>query len=471
MNSQLRRVLRALARRGLHVEREGTTVRVRLHHPDSLSADVLLPEDHPLDGKALHQLARFAATMHPEGGQVIRACATPDFHAGSHVPVGCVLATSPDIVVPQAIGTDINCGMRLHVVDLDIDTLLARREEWLEPLRSDLLLGTRDLPMSTRDVRAIFRSGALGWLESTRRRPLGMLARTDLSQLESELERSFELGSFDGDERYAPGDMLDDARDVIRDCFMGTIGGGNHFVEIQVVESILDRRWAYAWGVKLGQVTAMVHSGSRRVGVVIGGSWMQAARDRWPRDKPYPDNGIFALHGDDADTYMRALHTAANYASVNRLLLAELVRHRLRACFGGALEMPLVFDVPHNIVLREHGVLVHRKGATPAHVGQPVLIPGSMGHPSYLLAGLGNPKWLHSASHGAGRRLSRGAMRRVPKDELGLSSVECITLHEERLVQEAPGAYKDIDAIVRVQTDAGLATPVARMRPVLTFKA
>lgn len=250
MNSQLRRVLRALARRGLHVEREGT-VRVRLHHPESLSADVLLPEDHPLDGKALQQLARFAATTYPEGGQVIRACATPDVHAGSHVPVGCVLATSPDIVVPQAIGTDINCGMRLHVVDLDIDTLLARREEWLEPLRSDLLLGTRDLPMSTRDVRALFRSGALGWLDSTRRRPLGMLARTDLSQLESELERSFELGSFDGDERYAPGDMLDDARDVIRDCFMGTIGGGNHFVEIQVVESILDRRWAYAWGSSL----------------------------------------------------------------------------------------------------------------------------------------------------------------------------------------------------------------------------
>lgn len=465
-----RRALRALARRGLHVEREGTSVFVRKIQSDAPPAEVLLPADHPLDGKALHQLASFAETRHPAGGVVHRACATPDFHAGSRVPVGCVLATSRDMVIPQAVGTDINCGMRMHVADLSVDALSSRRDEWLPKVRSDLLLGTRDLPMRVDQVRAMFRAGPLGWLDALRSSPLGMLARADLAQLEVELERSYGLGSLDGDDALAPADMLPDDRDVVRDCFMGTIGGGNHFVELQVVEEIFDRHWAFAWGVRAGQVAIMVHSGSRRVGVVVGGSWITEARELWPKESRHPANGIFALHGDAAKGYVKALGTAANYAAVNRLLLAELVRDRLRETFGRELEMPLVFDVPHNIVLEEDGQLVHRKGATPAHAGQPVLVPGSMGHASYLMVGLGNPRFVSSASHGAGRKLSRRQMHRVPDDQLGLTEVECITLKEERLIQEAPAAYKDIDDVVRVQAEAGVAKPVARMRPIMTFK-
>lgn len=473
MSPSSSRALRALLRRGLVVERDQTIVRVRaVDAPHAPVAEVLLPEDHPLDGKALAQLARFAAVRHPEGGHVQRAFATPDFHPGSTVPVGCVLATSRDLVVPDAIGTDINCGMRLHVADLSVDELLARKPEWVPLLQGDLLLGTRDLPMTVAQVRGIFRAGPLGWIDQTRRRPLGLMARTSLDQLEAELERSFGLGSADGDDGLAPPDMLPASRDVVRDCFMGTIGGGNHFVELQVVDEIIDRQWAFAWGVRKHQVAFMIHSGSRRVGVVVGDTWMQHARRAWPAGEPHPPEGIFALHGDAAQRYVVAMNTAANYAAVNRLLLAELVRDRLRETFSRELEAPLVFDAPHNLVTREHGAYVHRKGATPAYAGQPVLVPGSMGQPSFLMVGHGNPRYLQSASHGAGRSVSRRRMHQLAKrgDDLGLAAVECITLKEERIIQEAPAAYKAIGPVVDVQARAGIASPVARLRPLVTFK-
>jgi tRNA-splicing ligase RtcB (3'-phosphate/5'-hydroxy nucleic acid ligase) len=389
------------------------------------------------------------------------------------VPVGSVLATTTDLVIPQAIGTDIQCGMRMHLLDLDLDTFLARKRAWVDLLAGDLLLGTRDLPMRVDAVRAMFARGALGWLEATRAAPLGMLARADLDQLERELERNFGLGSEDGDADYAPRDLIPDDRDVVRDSCMGTTGGGNHFVEVQLVEEILDRARAFQWGVRCGQLAVMVHSGSRRVGAFIGGEWMTRARELWPKAAKHPESGIFALHGEDADRYVTALSTAANYATVNRLLLAEIVRDRLREVFGRDLEMPLLYDAPHNTITRENERYVHRKGATPAHAEQPVLIPGSMGQSSFLLAGLGNEQYLSSASHGAGRALTRGDMRKreLRGESLGLEGVECVSLRRERIVEEAPIAYNAIGPVVEIQQRAGIAEPVARLRPIVTFKA
>lgn len=260
---------------------------------------------------------------------------------------------------------------------------------------------------------------------------------------------------------------------MIRDSFMGTIGGGNHFVEIQEVVEILDRGWAFRWGVRRNQLAVMVHSGSRSVGVAVGNAWMSHARETWPEGEPYPENGIFALHGEAAQRYVVAMNTAANYAAVNRLLLAEIVRDRIREVFSRELEAPLVFDVPHNVVTRESGLFVHRKGATPAFEGQPVLVPGSMGQSSFLMVGHGNARFLRSASHGAGRKLSRGRMHHMAKrgEDLGLAGVECITLKEERVIQEAPTAYKDIGPVIDVQAKMGIASPVVRFRPIMTFKA
>lgn len=470
------RIFKALARRGLLIEKSDLVYRVRsADTPEAPAAEVLLPEDFPLEHKALTQLMAFANVSHPDGGEVDAAFATPDFHPGSIVPVGAVVATSLDMVIPQAIGTDIQCGMRLHASDLPLDRFAAGKETLVERLRGDLLLGTRDLPMRVGAMRALFGAGCLGWVEAIASDPLGSLARSSITQLESELERIYGLGSLDGDPRWAPNKLMPTNRDVIRDPGIGTVGGGNHFVEIQVVDEILDRKRAYEWGVRQGAIGFMVHSGSRMVGVHVGGQWNNRAKELWPDGMPHPASGIYPLHGDAAAEYLVAMNTAANYASVNRLLLGELVRLRMREVFGEDLAIPLVFDVPHNIVLREGDRYIHRKGATPAHAGQPVLIPGSMGHPSFLMTGLGNERFLSSASHGAGRAETRFAMgKRASTSDLaalGLEGVECITLKKERLIQEAPAAYKPIQPVIDIQAEAGIVAPVARLRPLLTFKA
>lgn len=471
MSTRLPRVFAALAREGLHVTTAPHGYRIRRADRDDIPpAELLLPPEFPLESKALHQLMSFAGVHHPAGGRVCQVCATPDFHAGHLVPVGAVVATTTDLVVPQAIGTDINCGMRLHVTDLDVDAFAAGKEALVERLRGDLLLGTRDLPMTPASMAAMFDEGCIGWLEAVARRPGGALTRSDLPQLWRDLSRIYDGGSFAGSARHAPEALVDRSRDELRDPTLATLGSGNHFCELQVVEEILDPHLAFAWGVRRGQVAFMIHTGSRGVGRHVGNTWIDRARKRWPTGVRHPEAGIFALHGDDAHEYLEAVHTAANYAFANRLLLAELVRLRMREVYRADLEAPLVFDVPHNIVLREGDRFVHRKGATPAHAGQPVLIPGSMGHSSYLAAGLGSPRTISSASHGAGRALSRFEVGRRGPTDLGLDGVECITLKAERLVEEAPAAYKPITPVVDVQADAGVVSRVARLRPLLTFK-
>lgn len=468
------RVFKALARDGIAARKDGPVFRIRkIDSPHAPEAEVLLPEGFALESKAASQLASFAAVRHPSGGEVKAAFATPDFHPGAIVPVGAVVATSADMVIPQAIGTDIQCGMRLHVCDITVEQFLQRKEEFVALAKGDLLLGTRDVPMQVSSMRALFDGGCVSWLDEVQTQPLGRLQMSSMRQLAMELDRVYGMGSYDGSSKWAPSSMLPTSRDIVRDPSLATIGGGNHFVEVQVVESVLDRSQAFAWGVKEGQLAFMIHSGSRLAGVSIGNAWIERAKREWPEGLAHPESGIYPLYGDLVDEYLEAMNSASNYASVNRLLLAELVRLRLREVFGADVEAPLLFDVPHNVVLKERGLLVHRKGATPAHRGQPVLVPGSMGHASFLMVGQGNERFLHSASHGAGRLKTRYEMRHKMRanHDLGLSGVECITLKEERLVQEAPAAYKPIQPVVDIQADVGIASIVARMRPLLTFKA
>lgn len=469
--SRIDRVFAALAREGLQLSVAAHGYRLRrAGQPGVPDAELLLPPGFALEAKALAQLADFAGVHHPLGGRVCRVCATPDFHAGHLVPVGAVIATTCDLVVPQAIGTDINCGMRLHVTDLDVDAFVARKEAFIDRVRGDVLLGTRDVPMTPVAMSALFERGCLGWLDTQSAARGGSMQRSDVAQLWRELDRVYENGSLVGSIAEAPSALVDPARSWLRDPGLATLGGGNHFLEVQVVEEIYDAPQAYAWGVRRGQVAFMIHTGSRGVGQHVGVKWIDRARQRWPVGVAYPDAGIFTLHGKDAAAYVSAVHTAANYAFLNRLLLAELVRLRLRELHGEGLEAPLVFDVPHNLVLREGDRYVHRKGATPAHAGQPVLIPGSMGTSSHLAIGRGNPQWLSSASHGAGRALRRFDMAHQDPRALGLDGVECVTLRPERLVEEAPAAYKPIAPVVDIQVEAGVVAKVARLRPLLTFK-
>ncbi len=479
-NKQLNRLFAALGREGLEVSREGRVYRVRRKEEGGPPAEVLLPDDFPVEAKALRQLAGLMAVRHPAGGSVERVCASPDFHPGdAGVAIGSIAVTE-GMVIPAAVGSDINCGMRLHVVDLAPDVLLARRDELVELLKGDFFFGTRDLPMAAASMRGLFHEGLLGWIDSVSRRPLGVLAGSDFAQISAELERVHLGGALDGHARWAPEDLVPEHGQV-RDGGMATIGGGNHFVEIQVVEEVVHGGLAHAWGVKAGQLAFMIHSGSRGVGKHVGAAWRDKARAAWPKGQRHPDEGLFALSLADRPEmvagYLEAEATAANYGFVNRLLLAELLRLRLRQLFGAGLAAPLVYDLPHNITLPAQGPArrwITRKGACPADAGQPVIIPGSMGAASYLAVGRGTATLLSSASHGAGRARSRFMMsNHSDQDEraLGLTGVDCITLREERRVEEAPAAYKPIEPVIACQVEAGTIDVVARLRPLMTFKA
>ncbi|MEH2182073.1 RtcB family protein [Nostoc sp.] len=482
----LKRLLRALERQGLDVTYNNRTYLVRLvNSPDAPVAEVLLPEDFLVEAKALKQLANLASVRHPSGGCVCRACATPDFHPGdAGVAIGSVIETVGQII-PGAVGSDINCGMRLHVVDLTIEEFLTKRDQFVEKMKGDYFFGTRDVTMTAQAMQALFQYGVPGWLDTMLDKPTGSVIKSDLQQLAQESdgfanakgERIFLGGSMDGNWKLAPEELVPDAG-LVRDGGLATIGGGNHFVEVQRVDKVENRPLAHVWGVREGQLAFMIHSGSRNVGKYIGGRWRDKAKAIWQKGLKYPDSQIFPLsthsHPELVASYLQAEATAANYAFINRLLLAELLRLRLREVYKD-VEAPLVYDLPHNITLPEGQGWVTRKGACPAHLGQPVIIPGSMGAYSYLMVGRGNPRFCNSASHGAGRIRSRFNLSRKgasqSEAELGLTGIDCITLREERRIEEAPAAYKPIQSVIDVQVEAEMVDVVARLSPVLTFKA
>lgn len=466
MNNYIR-LKRVFARSGIIVNFSDGVYRINNEHSQ---AQILLPASLPLEEKAVRQLLEFAAvrSLHGEGG-VCKACATPDFHPGSVAPVGSIVATDSDFVIPAAIGTDINCGMRLLTTGLTLQQLEPHKERLLRLLTRSLLDNGRDVPLSTGAFRALFDHGPQAFLHELPRD--GLWGGMDHARLEQELEQCVGLQAFGGSARHAPQAFTGRRHAVFRDPNLGTPGGGNHFVELQVVEEVLDRHAAYRAGLKAGDVVVMIHSGSRDLGFYVGQAWMDRARAAWPAGLRHPESGLYGLSGPLAHEYLQAMGVAARYAWANRLVLAELVRKDLEVV-AGAAGSRLVVDVPHNVVLAEQGMNIHRKGATPAHAGQLALIPGSMGDSSYLATGLGHPDWLWSCSHGAGRRMRRQqtrALRPVAGHEE--QTWQCVTLREERRIEEAPTAYKPIGPVITAQEEAGLIQAAARLRPWVTFKA
>lgn len=458
------RLQSALKRQGILVERRHGAYHLSNQHAQ---ASVLLPEALPLEEKAVDQLLAFASVRSPDAHHgVCKACATPDFHPGSVAPVGTIVATDAEFVIPAAIGTDINCGMRLLTTGLKQAAVEARKPELLRGLTRVLLENGRNVPVPGRAFRALFDDGPQAFIE--RLSSEGLWARADRDQLQAELAQCVSLADFGGAARYAPEGMVG-SRETIRDPGLGTPGGGNHFVELQVVDEILDRHAAYAAGLVKGEVVVMIHTGSRDVGFHVGSRWMDRARAAWPKGLKHPDSKLYGLAGELADEYLTAMGTAARYAWANRMVLGEMVRQEMEAAVGG-LRARLVVNVPHNVVLREQGLNIHRKGATPARAGDLALIPGSMGDFSFVVSGLGNADWLWSCSHGAGRSVRRQAVRRM-KQESASGTWQCVTLREERRIEEAPQAYKPIGPVLEAQEQAGLIRSVARLRPWVTFKA
>ena len=426
---------------------------------------------------------------------VRRVLATPDIHVGYGVPIGCVMATD-GVVVPAAVGYDINCGMRVLTTDraaADIDAA-----KLAQSIRRDIPLGEgkQNIRMDRRDFLEVLSFGVSA-LPAARRG--GHAAWDFLDPDPSEVEKRIEEGG------SMPGDPASLSEKAIErgQNQLGTLGGGNHFIEIQEVVAIYDQEKASAWGLFEGQMLVMIHSGSRGFGHQVGEEYMALARSRSYAD-PHPNRELCFMPVDSKEgrAYLGAMYAGANLAFANRHLMAALVRKNLLYHYPG-IRADLLYDVPHNMAkLEEHGggqQWVHRKGATRAFsprrmrgtpfsaTGQPVLIPGSMGSSSYILAGLEeNDRALSSTNHGAGRRMSRtaaaGRVRHrdgkvmkpgIISDAEFREAMDGITLiceNRSTIKEEAPQAYKDIDEVIAVVEGAKLARPVAKMRPLAVLK-
>lgn len=443
-------------------------------------------------------------------GKLKRVVLTPDFHRGSGIPVGTV-ADVDGFIIPQAVGNDVCCGMRLLMTDVTQEELARHLEALEPPLRAVFFRGQREIPMSPRQREALLKEGLWGVHETRAdNENTGIWRFYDPRAEEGDLSRVHFQGVLPARGIFAFGDYIkgSGAADS-RDSQIGSVGGGNHFVELQVVDEILDGPTAHAWAIHPGQVTIMVHSGSVGLGHAVGGHYLDRARSIYPREMRRPDHGFYFIptrgtHEKLASSYLDAMRNAANFAFVNRLFLGLMAIRVLSDVLGRRVESRLVYDAPHNLIWeKESGAdaCLHRKGACPApgpdvgsagpfkFTGHPVIIPGSMGAASYVLAGQGSDASLRSACHGAGRALSRGKSRHV--DERTYSETfsrlrvvtpidpnapdvrlrrDVLAKYHDRLREEAPYAYKDVTPVVQTVEDAGIARRIARLWPLLTIK-
>ncbi len=427
-------------------------------------------------------------------GIVGHSLAMPDAHWGYGFPIGGVAATDPDqdgVISPGGVGYDINCGVRLITTALQHHDVRNRLRDLVEGLYRDVPCGVGSegaIPrLSPGDMRTVLENGAQWAVEQ------GYGVQSDLDHCE-------ENGRLPG----ADADAVSDRAKSRGETQLGTLGSGNHFLELGAVEHIYDPEVAQAFGLSANQLTVTIHSGSRGLGYqVCDDSIAVMIRAAARYGIRLPDRQLCSapVHSREGREYLAAMAAAANYAWANRQVMTHLARKALAKTLGisqETLKARLLYDVCHNIAKFEiHDVAgarkrlcVHRKGATRAfppgrseipvpyrHVGQPVLIPGDMGSGSYVC--VGTEKALSttfgSSCHGAGRVKSRTAARKgVQADaiirELAEQGIIVMARTKKTVVEEQSNAYKDIDTVVDVVERAGLGRRVARIRPLGVVK-
>ncbi len=456
-----------------------------------VEAPIFASDKIRLEPDAIAQLKNAASLP-----SVFRAFAMPDIHVGYGVPIGSVVATR-DIIIPAAVGYDINCGMRVLTTPLKADAKEAIRIA--ESIRRDIPLGEgkRNISLPVDDFRMVVERGVKGLRKVSRKEGRVWDVR-DENEENDDIQKIEEFGSMEGDFGAVSQRALERGKSQL-----ATLGGGNHFIEIQEVGKVFDTKLAERFGLFQGQMVVMIHTGSRGFGHQVAGDYMRKAKEVSLDRAPNKDLCFLDADTPLAADYIGAMHCAANFGFLNRQIMTILVRHDLRrVCGDRTMPLPIIYDVAHNIAkLEEHfgqQVWVHRKGATRAFpksrmagtvyadVGQPVLIPGSMGTASYVLLGTEeSDRTLNSVNHGAGRTMSRtkaagfvtrkGKVKKagVISDEDFKRSMEGIHLICENrfaIKEEAPQAYKDIDEVIRVVAEVGLARIVARMVPLAVLK-
>jgi tRNA-splicing ligase RtcB len=453
--------------------------RGRMHVPGVVYANEELLPDLTHD-RCLEQVANVATLP----GIVGSSQAMPDIHWGYGFPIGGVAAFDPEaggVVSPGGVGYDITCGVRLLAADATLGDLGGKIQSLTEALYRAIPAGVgssrAELKLDEGDLNDLLSEG-LGW---ARRR--GLATEEDQRRVE-------EQGCLPD---AKPERVSLRARQRGRSQ-VGTLGSGNHFAEVGVVSEVFDDEAARAFGLAEGQLTLMIHSGSRGLGHQVCTdhlSSMLRASQRY--DIPLVDRQLCCapIGSPEAESYLQAMAAAANYAFVNRQVMTHWARQVFERQLGCGLRT--VYDVCHNVAKFEEHVhegqakrlLVHRKGATralpaghallpPAYasVGQPVIIPGDMGRYSFVLKGApGSERSFGSACHGAGRLLSRSEAKRryggtnVKQDLLTKHGVVVIGASKATVVEEVPEAYKDVADVVGVVHAGGLAEKVVKIRP------
>lgn len=419
-----------------------------------------------------------------DNAHIGRIAITPDFHRGSAIPVGTVF-DAYGFTLPKAVGKDIGCGMRLLATDLSEENF--NSIQGLDSvLRHIFFEGGRDIALNAETRENIFRNGIQAFENGTGSgKGYEMINKTDYL---SDVMHSHNLGCFRTD------NVLKDFHEFIHgkgcgctyDDQLGSIGGSNHFVEIQVVDEIYDKQLAYQWGLKKGMCTIMAHSGSVSIGAMVGTKYMDIARNIYPKII-HPPNEFYPLGMDKSLEYISAMKNAANFAFANRFFLGLMALRGLNKSSGKEINTKLVHDAPHNLVWDYNGGFLHRKGACPAlggddifPSGHPVIIPGSMGSASYVCVGQGNVNSFCSCPHGAGRIKPRQGARHEPLDMLKLRIVGKVDPNKlpehirkeywAGMAEEAPSSYKDITPVMDSSEGANLAKKVVRLKPLLTIK-
>lgn len=416
-------------------------------------------------------------------GIVKYSMAMPDAHLGYGFPIGGVAAFREDggIISPGGVGFDINCGVRLLRSNLEAKTVQPLISVLVDALFEAVPSGvgaTSRLHVSDKELTDAFIDGAK-WAVAQ-----GYGVEADLAHCE-------ENGSMKGSD---PSQVSTKARKRGRPQ-LGTLGSGNHFLEIQRVDEIYDEEVAKRFGLFKGQITVMIHCGSRGAGHQICTDHLEVlsrAVHKYNIDIPDKQLACAPLGTPEAENYFGGMVCAANYAWANRHIIAHWTREVFEKYFPDG-KMDLVYDVAHNVAkIEEHDVdgvrerlYVHRKGATRAfgpsrsevpdvyrNVGQPVLIPGSMGTPSYVLCGKDRALEVTfgSACHGAGRIMSRSQAKRTfagqdIKASLSAQGIKVKATHPAMLAEEAPAVYKPSNEVVDVVHNLGIATKVARLVP------
>ncbi|MBA4417501.1 MAG: RNA-splicing ligase RtcB [Syntrophus sp. (in: bacteria)] len=426
-------------------------------------------------------------------GIVHASMAMPDIHWGYGFPIGGVAAFDADqgVVSPGGVGYDINCGVRLMRSSLSVKDAGTRIKEIIEGFYLNVPSGIgsrrKDLRLSREELRKVVQKGAQWAIEQ------GYGTGDDLEYIDDK-------GQF---AHADPDNLSERAYERGREQ-LGTLGSGNHFVEIGYIAEVFDREIAQAFGLFENQITIMIHTGSRGLGYQVCDDYI---REMVKTSAKYgitlPDRQLCCapVTSPEGRAYLSAMAGAANYAFANRQLITHWVRETMEAVFRksrGSLGLTLVYDVCHNTAkIEKHRVqgkdmtlCVHRKGATRAFgpgnpsipekykaVGQPVLIPGDMGRASYVLAGTKQAmeETFGSTCHGAGRVMSRSQAKRSSKGRSIQKEMEARNIHvraasRETLAEEMPEAYKDVSKVVRVVHDAGISRIVAKIIPLGSIK-